>query len=215
MQNIRGASGPLLGKFRLSAVTGLTTGLVATSSVFAARFAPTTPVRAVITDFRLKALIVTPFTAANEISCQAFLARGWTVAPSAGIAIALTGIQNMLSSVSDANLPTAFSQIQIANTGGLGNGTLAIDPNPFLYLPATQLLAAASAAQGASETALGPISDQRFGINLQGQTGGVAANAEGIVVQVPVAQGAGGTVRYCIEMEWYEYATNSAASVMS
>lgn len=210
MQHIRGVNGPILGKFRIAAITGLTTGMVATSSIFAARFAPTAAVRAVVTDFRLKSQILTPFTAANEISCQASIGRGWTAAPSGGIAIALTGIQNMLSSVSDLNSPTAFSQIQVANTGGMSNGTLTIDPNPFLYLPAAQIQAAASASQPYSEADYSPYSDQRFPINLQGQTGGVAANAEGIVVSIPIAQGAAGVVRYCIEMEWYEYATNSA-----
>lgn len=213
MQHIRGVNGPILGKFRLAAVTGLTTGFVANSSIFDAQFAPTGNVRAVITDLRLKAQLVTPFTSANEYSAQAFIARSWTSSPTGGTLISISGLQNMLSSVSDAPYTSAFTSIRVCNTSSLGNGTFTLDTVPLLYLPAAQVLAAASAAGEWHETALGPISDQRFGINLQGQTGGIATNAEGIAVQVPIAQGAGGVVRYCVEMEWYEYATNSAETI--
>ena len=41
------------------------------------------------------------------------------------------------------------------------------------------------------------------------------ANQEGVVVTVPVAQGAGGTVRYVIDMEWIEYNAQSNIGVIA
>lgn len=215
MQHIRGINGPILGKFRLAAVTGLTTGMAANAPIFSARFAPTAAVRACIADLRLKVQIITPFTAANEISCQAFIARSFTASDSGGTSVLPATLNNMISSISDSALSpvTQFTDIRVAGAAALTAGTRTLDANPFLYLPAAQVLAAASAAQSYSESDYSPYSDQRFGINLQGQTGAVAANAEGIIVTVPIAQGAAGTVRYAIEMEWYEYVTNSAETI--
>lgn len=197
---IRGQSGTLLGKYRLSAVTGITTGMGASSAFFAARFNPAAQVRALIAELRLKAQILTPFTAANEISCAAYIGRSFTANFTGGTAIAPTGIQNMLSSISDVNLLTNFNDIRVATTGTLGSGTVTLDPSAFLTLLANQPLAAASAADnGISETIYAPRLDVNQGINLQ--------SGEGIVVQLlNAAQGAAGTVRYAVEMEWYEYA---------
>lgn len=210
---IKGQSGPILGKWRISAVTGLTTGLAAGNPIFSARFAPTANIRALITDIRLKAQIVTPFTAANEVNAQVQIARSFTASDTGGTSVLPTGIQAQLSSVSDSAYTTSFTDMRVATTGTLTAGTRTLDPNPILYLAGAQLLAAAGAAQGYSETSLSLSTDQRFSLNLQGQTGGTAANAEGIVVTVPTAQGAGGTVRYAIEIEWYEYRTDSAVSL--
>jgi len=214
MQHIRGANGPILGIFRIAAVTGLTTGMAGGATIFSARFAPAGTVfaRAIITDLRIKAQLVTPFTAIQEYGAAAYIARSFTASDSSGTSILPTALNNNLASVMPA-WTTAFTDMRVAAAGAVTAGTRTLDANPFLYLPAAQVLVAASAAQGYTETQLGPISDQRFGPNLQGQTGGTATNAEGIVVTVPVAQGAGGTVRYCIEMEWYEYATNSAEAI--
>jgi len=213
MQHIRHVSGPITGKWRLSAVTGLTTGLGANAPIFAARFAPTTFVRACITDLRIKAQIITPFTSAQEISASIFIARSFTASDTGGTAVTPAGLSGMVSSVSDSAYTTAFTDIRVATTAAITAGTRTLDANPILYLPGAQILAATSAGQGYFETDMTNGGDQRFGINLQGQTNGVAANAEGIVVTLPIAQGAAGTVRYSIEVEWVEYVTNSAESI--
>lgn len=212
MQHIRGANGPILGKFRIATFTGLTTGLAGSTPIFSMRFAPagSVPVRALITDFRLKAQIVTPFTAANEINVLAYIARSFTASDTGGISVLPAGISNMLSSISDAGYTTNFTDIRVAGTAALGAGTRTLDTSPFATLLGAQVLAAASAASAYEETALTMQGDQRYTINLQGQTGGVAANAEGIVVLCNQAQGAGGVVRYAFDVEWLEYATNSA-----
>lgn len=208
--HIRGVNGPILGKFRLSALTGLTTGLAAGATIFSARFAPADGlygqqprIRALITDLRIKAAITVPFTAANEISAQAFIARAFTASDTGGTALLPTGIQQNLSSI-DLGYTTAFTDMRIATAAALAAGTRTLDPSAILNMPAAQP-GTSITAQANFETALETISDQQFMPNLQGQTGGVAANAEGLVVTLPVAQGAGGVVRYAIELGWIEY----------
>jgi hypothetical protein len=211
VQHVRGASGPLLGKFRVAAISGLVTGAAAGATLFSARFAPTTFVRAIISQLRLKSQIITPFTAPNEFTLAAYVARSFTASDSGGTAVLPTGLNNLLASISDSAISplTNFTDIRVATTGGLTVGTRTLDANPILVLPAAQL-AASPVSQSYNETDLEANSDQRFALNLQGQTGGTATNAEGIVVTSPIAQGAGGVVRFVFEIEWYEYATNSA-----
>jgi len=210
-QHIKGVSGPLLGKFRIAAVTGLTTGMAAGATIFSARFAPTTNARAIIAGLRLKSQIITPFTAANEFTIAAYIARSFTASDSGGTSILPSGVNNMLSSVSDSGIVpvTNFTDMRVSTTGALTAGTRTLDAAPMLVLPAAQI-AGTPSQQSYNETLFEPSSDQRYGMNIQGQTGGTSTNAEGIVVVSTIAQGAGGTVRYVIELEWYEYATNSA-----
>lgn len=200
MQHIRGVNGPITGKWRISAATGLTAAISAGGTIFSARFGATTLFRALITDFRLKAQIVTAFTAANEISVSASFARSFTVSDSAGTTITPTANNNTLSSV-DASTATSFANIQVATTTAMTAGTRTLDTAPFLYMPAGQP-GASPTAQAYWETDMSNWGDQRFGPVIQ-------AN-EGIVVAIPATQGAGGTVRYVVEMEWVEFATNSA-----
>jgi len=209
MAAIRGVGGPILGKFRISAGTGLVTGAAGGSTIFSARFAPTAPVRALITDFRIKAQIITPFTAANEISVQAMVARSFTASDSGGISFMPTGLQGNMSSI-DGQYTTAFTDMRVATTGALVLGTRTVDPWAFLFMPCAQP-GASPTTNAYFETAIKNSGDARYSLNLQGQTGGVSTNAEGIVATILVAQGAAGVVRYCFDMEWVEYVTNSQA----
>lgn len=212
MQHIRGVNGPIIGKWRVSFLTGLLSGVASGAPVFAARFAPTGPVRALITDLRLKAAIVTPFTAAQEIQFAAYIARSFTASDSGGNAITLTQpAQNLCST--DTQVPSAFTDIRYAAAVALTPGTRTLDGAPILFIEAAQTLAAAAANPITVADQITMYGDQRFGISLQGQTGGVAANAEGIVVNNVTILGAGGTARLVVELEWVEYVTNSAESI--
>lgn len=213
--SVKGITGPVLGKFRVSALSGLVAGVAANAPIFSARFAPAwvaaQGVRAAIVDIRLKAQIITPFTNANEITASCFFARSFTASDTGGTSVLPTGISGMIESFADGplgiNTSTFFTDMRISTTAALTAGTRTLDANPFLSLVGAQTLAAANANQNVSlEADFTPNSDTRWAIVLQGQTNGVATNAEGIVVTVPFAQGAGGSVRYTVEMEWYEYA---------
>ena len=216
MLRIRGANGPILGKFRVAAMSGLLTGLAAGNPVFSARFAPagTANVRALIAGLRLKSQILTPGSAAGEFTFAAYVARSFTASDTGGTSVlpANASLNNMLSSISDSNSSSNFTDMRVATTGTLTAGTRTLDANPMLVLPAAQI-ATTPTQQSYNETVWEPSSDQRFGLNLQGQTGGVAANAEGIVVTTVTAFAAAMVVRFIAELEWYEYVTNSAESL--
>lgn len=216
MLRIRGINGPILGKFRIAAVSGLLTGLAAGATVFSARFAPvgSVNVRALITGLRLKSQILTPGSAAGEFTFAAYVARSFTGSDSGGTSILPSGLNGMLSSITDSSLstPSQFTDMRVSTTAALAAGTRTLDANPFLVLPAAQI-ATTPTQQSYNETMLEPSSDQRYGLNLQGQTGGTAANAEGIVVTSLAAFPAAMVVRFIAELEWLEYVTNSAESL--
>jgi hypothetical protein len=173
--------------------------------------------RALILRFSLRAQVVTPFTAAQELSLSAFIARTWSAADTGGTVLTLTSPNAMLNSLADT--PPQLS-IQVAGTGAITAGTRTLDANPFLYVAGAQTTTAAALT--------GPVavladeflvnSDQEFGINLQGtlvpwQSLGNGFGPEGIVVQSNIAQGAGGTVRVAAEIEWVEYNAQTGPQV--
>lgn len=221
MQRVRGVSGPILGHYRVALLSGLTTGLAANAPIFAARWATTQNLRAAIQRLKVTAQVVTPFTAANEVSLAAFLASGFTANLTGGTPSVPVAGQNSLLQVSEVAQASQFSDIRIATAVALAAGTFVADTVPFLAALGAQDLAAASAAQNiilADYDAA--TSDQRLPIILQGggpTTHGsatpVPANAQGLVVTSPIAQGVGGTVRFLVEMEWLEFNWDSAEGV--
>lgn len=215
MLRIRGANGPIAYKGRIAAVSGLLTAVAANAPIFSARFAPaaTANIRALITGLRLKSQILTPGSAAGEFTFAAYVARSFTASDSGGTSVLPAGLNNMLSSITDSgNYSTQFTDMRVATTGALTVGTRTLDSNPMLVLPAAQI-ATTPTQQSYNETVWEPSSDQRYGLNLQGQTGGVAANAEGIVVNNMTAFATSMVVRFIAELEWLEYVTNSAESL--
>lgn len=225
MQRIRGVGGPIVGHYRVAALTGLTTGVAAGGAIFSARWATAAYLRAAILRLKVKALTVTAFTTAQELQIAAFLASAFTASDTGGTALVPVAGQNSLIQVVEASQASQFTDIRVASsTTALGNGTRTLDTNPFL-------------ADIGFSTSLIPLladydvsSDQRMPIILQGTTptigqqgipgvqppptpAAIAANAQGIVVVNNLLQGAAGTVRFLVEMEWVEYATNAAEAI--
>lgn len=201
-------TGTPVGHYRLAAVSGLTTGMAANANIFMARWGGVTAVRPLILRFKVSAAIITPFTAAQEVSAAAFIARGFTAADTGGTSLTLTGANNVQNSLADV---ASSAAIMIAGAAANAAGTRTLDANPFLYMPGSQPLAAANAVGGPFSAEFALQSDMQFPFNLQNAQA-AAANVEGIIVQVPIAQGAGGTVRYAVEMEWVEYGFGPGAS---
>ena len=199
-------AGTPIGHYRVAVATGLTAGLAANAPIISVRWGGTGFVRPLITRIELLGTIVTPFTGAQEITVAATIARSWSAADTGGTAITLTGVNNVQNSLADV---ASSATINAATTTALTPGTRTLDANPIMYATAAQTLAAASA---------NPLSvydifelnsaDSQFAFNLQNNvtpTVGGDSHPEGLVITVPVAQGAGGTVRYVLEMEWIEY----------
>ena len=201
-------SGTPVGHYRLSVATGLTTGLAANNPIFSARWNSTVGIRASVLRFKISATIITAFTAAQEISAAAIVARAFTAVDSGGTPLVLTGLNNVQNSLSDV---ASIATINVATTSTLTAGTRTLDGNPFLQLSAAQLQVATSAVSIQNSNEYGLYSDMQFPFNLNAAAG----SQEGVVVTVPVAQGAGGTVRYVIDMEWIEYNAQSNIGVIA
>lgn len=187
-----GISGQVTGDYRLAVFTGLTTGLTANQPFFAFRWGSTTH-RCAIRYLRLQAQIVTPFTAAQDLIAEAILARTFTASDTGGTAITLTTTNQSLHSYS--SVASKVTDARVATTGTLTAGTRTLDSQGFLNLLSAQALAAAAAAQVTSSNDYAPIGRHHL----------VLTQDEGIIVRCPVAQGAGGTVRFGIEIEWTEF----------
>jgi hypothetical protein len=203
-------SGTPIGHYRMSVQTGPMAAVAAGGTVFSMRWGNTTFVRPLITRIRLQSAVITPYTGLQEVSLAASIARGWSAADSAGggAAVTLTGVTNVQNSLSDVpSVATAF----IAGAGAVTAGTRTLDANPLLILPGVQSVAASASAINFIEIAM--ESDAYFPLSLQcAQV--AAANAEGIVVTNSVLQGAGGTTRAVIDIEWIEYNYQSNIGVI-
>lgn len=200
-------NGTVVGHYRISVATGLTTGLLALDPIFSARWSSTAGIRAAILRLKLQANIVTPFTNAQEVTAAATMARGWSVADSGGSVVTLTTINNQQSTSSDV---ASIAGMRIAGAGALTAGTRTLDANPFLQLSNSQLLAAATAAAVPGTAEFGVNSEMQFPFVVD-----TVAQNQGIVVNVPVAHGAAGTVRYIVDLEWIEYsATGNVGSLV-
>ena len=204
-------NGTPVGHYRAAWPTGLTTGLAAGNPFFSIRWPAATFIRPLITRLRVAATLVTPFTAANEIAFAAFFARNFSAPDTGGTPLVVASPNNMLNSLADAAMSCTGV---IATTGTLTAGTRALDTNPFLYGSGMQTLAAASAApMTVAEEFVLLSADSQVEAHLQNgnapasaQGGGNNFSPEGIVITCPTAQGAGGTVRYVVSMDWIEYA---------
>jgi hypothetical protein len=177
--------------------SGLTTGLANSDILFSLQWAPTdlrNPLMA-ITKFSVRAQIVTPFTAAQEVRYSAFVARPYTAPDTGGNAATLSG--NKRRSSNGASL---VSDMRILNTSTLTAGTRTLDPMPFIFAAGAQVQASASAVTPLVEGKFELLNPQNYPI--------VLANQEGIVCFNGIAYGAGGTIRYGVDIEWIEFLPN-------
>lgn len=192
-----GVNGLVLGAYRTAQLSGATSALAAGDAWFAFQWAPASDARnplCAITRLKIFAQIITPFTAAQEIAASATIARGFTAPAAGGNALTLTG--------NNAKLRTASGISQVADARvssgtALTPGTWTLDASPITRCDGAQLLAAASAA-------FVPISSEFWAANLS-QYPLILANQEGFVARNDIAQGAGGTVKFGIELEWLEF----------
>jgi hypothetical protein len=195
---VLGINGVITGDYRIGVTTGLTTGLSANDPIFSFRWGSTTH-RCAIRALQVAIQIVTPFTAANEVSANAIFARTFTASDTGGTALTLTGTNANLHSYSST--ASKVTDARVATTGTLTAGTRTLDSQPFLQCLAGQLLAAAGAAQGNAAADYDTIPD-RHPI--------VLTTNEGIIVRSGIALGAAGTVRFAIGLEWSEYLNESS-----
>jgi hypothetical protein len=190
------------GAYGTAAVSGLITGVVAGSAtnghLFAFRFAPPTaqpaPKYALIQRVRARAFTIDGYTAAQEVGIDLVVARSYTVGHTSGTALTLTG--NNAKKIT-APCPTIQgATLRIATTGQLTAGTHTLDAQPLRFAAYAELAAAATVPKGAYEIFMSTEDLDRYPLAL-------AAN-EGFIIRNTVAQGAAGTVRLDVEVDWLE-----------
>lgn len=185
----------VLGAFRVAAFSGLTAGLAANTPVFSLRWTDSSNLF-LLKYLRVRAAVITGFTAAQELAFDAIAARAFTASDSAGTAITFTG--------NNAKKRTALAtslvgDCRIAAAVTLTAGTRTLDANPFMVGVGKTLAAAATVQDAAIESVI----DFTDGVDYPL----VLAQNEGFLVRNTIAQGAGGTVRWGIEAAWNEVAS--------
>jgi hypothetical protein len=182
-----------LGSYRTAAFSGLTAGLAANTPIFSFRWGDPTRVAA-LRYVKLRAVVVTGFTAAQEIAGDCIIARGFTASDSAGTALVFAASNNAkkrtgmgASLVTDARIAAAVT---------LTAGTRTLDGNPFLVSMAKTLAAAATVQDASFEV----IYDATHSADHPT----IFVQNEGFVCRNVIALGAGGTVRWAVEVAWDE-----------
>lgn len=188
------------GAYRIAAVSGLVTGVAAGTGtaghLFAMRWAPAaSAVRSVALISRLRARLATVagYTAAQETGIDLSILRAYTASHSGGTAMDLTGNNNKKRTTRPTS---AVADMRIATTAELTAGTHTFDAQPIARSTYAELAAAATVAKGATEIFLSTEDLDRYPILL--------ANNEGICIRNSILQGAGGTARLTVEIEWLE-----------
>lgn len=184
------------GAYRLCQSSGLTTGVAAGSAsaghLFSARWSHVSKL-AIVTFFRARWVTVAGFTAAQEVGLELFVTRSYTAAHTGGTATTLTG-----NSMKKANAygTTTFADMRISTTGALTNGTHTIDTHPIASGGFAELAAGAAVPKGFFEIAFNP---QDLGVHPL-----ILSQDMGLILRNQIAQGAGGTARIHVEMDWLE-----------
>lgn len=199
------------GAYRSCAKTGLTTGLSAGSGsaghVWAVRWAPNLVLTAgpiekrkflVLQRLRARWFTVAGFTAAQEVGLDLFKVTGYTAAHTGGAAITPSPKRTTNAPPFPATLMTG----RVATTADLTNGTETFETDPIASAAYAELAAAATVPKGAFELFLSTEDLDRYPIVLG--PGTAASPGEGLVLRNTIAQGAGGTARIVVEMDWLE-----------
>lgn len=182
-----------LGAYRLAQTSGLTTGVAAAAPVYSWRWGDATRL-AVLRKLRVRAAVITGFTAAQQLGCDAVIARAFTASDTAGTAATLTG-NNQKKRTSMGT--TLLTDARISAAAALTAGTRTLDAQAFIGTNAKTLAAAATVQLNSLEMI---YDDSHYS---QGYPIIFAQN-EGFVVRNQIAMGAAGTVQWWVEVAWDE-----------
>lgn len=209
VRTLRGDQGE--GAYRVAAVSGLLTGVAAATGtaghIFAMRWAPPDATantgadkrrRLLLQRLRARMTTIAGYTAAQEVGIDLVFARSFSASYTGGTAIDLA--TNTNTNKKRTSFPTsAMADMRIGNTGALTAGTQTLDTNPLARAMYSELAAGAAVPTGFVEISL--TTDDLDGYPI------VLAPNEGLVIRNAVAQGAGGTSRLVVEMDWLEVAS--------
>ena len=196
--------------FRMSAVSGLVAGVSADGVIFAHRN-PSADVPQQLLELRVKGRTVSGFTTAQENAAAAHWVTAFDAASPANYSGG-TDLSDPASNPAYINLSVPLDSnysytdqrtksnlvsgnVRIAATSALTHGgTPVIKSQPFAWDNFAELAAGATVNKGFFDILWRPSNGAE---NMMGSNGG-------FIIKLPVALGAGGTVRYDVEYIWVE-----------
>lgn len=185
-----------LGSYRVSEFSGLMATIAAKTAtaghIFAWRWGDATNF-ALLRYLKVRYVVVTGFTAAQELGFDVVIARSYTASHTGGTAITLT-TNSMKKRTSMGT--TLLTSARIATAAALTAGTHTLDAQPML-ISGVKTLAAAATVQDASLEETLDLSD---GFDYPY----VFARDEGFIVRNNILMGAAGTVRLHVQVAWHE-----------
>lgn len=182
--------------YSLGGATGLITALGAGDGVFALRWGASAK-DALIWRLRATAIVVSGFTAAQEVGLDLSVARGYNTSPSGGTDLTPTASNGKRRATFATSALTAA---RIASTGALTTGSPTLDVQPIGFGGAYALAAATTVHNPTF------VLDKNFG-----DDGGPLQlmQDEGLILRNRIAMGAGGTMRVYVEVDWSEVGTGA------
>lgn len=181
---------PTEGAYKNGKYSGAIAGVAGGGHLWAVRWAPGTDPRqfATIQRMRVRAFTVAGYTAAQEVMLAVWKLTGYTAAHTGGNAI--TPIPKR------AAFNAALMTGQVANSSALTPGTQTLSTDSMAAASYAELAAAATVQKGQIDILMSTEDLVEHPIIL-------TAN-EGLLVRNEVAQGAGGTMRLIVELDWIE-----------
>lgn len=191
-----------LGTYSVSLFTGAYTVAAANTPMFSMRFVAGAAGLAQIAMIQRIAITIVPtvaFTAAQQVSYGAYVARSFSAVDSGGAAATLTGNNNKLRTSMSTTQLAATGDMRISTTGTLTAGTRTLDSQAFAV--ASAWVPTALVAQ--------PIQQVILYENFAGDQPLVLATQEGIVINNLILMGAAGVLSIGVTIEWTESSTTS------
>lgn len=179
-------------------ITGVVAGDATNGHLWAARFAVPAATAlvdkrrvAVIQRLRVRAFTVTGYTAAQEVLLAVYKLTGYSVDHSGG-----TTLTPDKKFVGPSSSPAPLMTGHMATTAQLTAGTHVIGTDSIRAASCAELAAAATVQKGSIDILMSTEDLIQHPLEL--------TNQEGILVRNEVAQGAAGTMRLVVEMDWHE-----------
>jgi hypothetical protein len=194
-----------LGTYSVSLITGAYTVAAANTPMFSMRFVAGSAGQAQIAMIQRIVLTIVPtvaFTAAQQVSYGAYVARSFSAVDSGGAAATLTGNNNKLRTSMQTTQLATTGDMRISTTGALTAGTRTLDSQAFAY--ASAWVPTALVAQ--------PIQQVILYENFAGDQPLTLQNQEGLIINNLILMGAGGVLSIGVTIEWTESATTSTTS---
>lgn len=192
------------------AVTTVAAGTTTAGFLFSMRYAGTGKV--LLRYLGAQFATTTAFTSAQEVGCEAFIARSYSASPTGGTALDLgatvTNTNKLLTATSTSDFSLASSDVRVATTGALTAGTQTLDANAFGstsgWAGAVGITIAKTALfDGKTHMPPRPLAEERAVLGLSPV---VLSNNEGIIIRNTVLMGAVGVGRWQFFVEWDEVA---------